>query len=295
MIKPNLFIVGAPKCGTTAMNDYLANHPDIFMGPKELHYFGKDLKMKARLSEREYLQHFQEGESKKIIGDASVWYLFSKTAAVEIKQFSPHAKILIMLRNPVDVIHSLHSQNLYDGNEDILDFKKAISLDEERKKGKNLPNAVGFLELPPYIDSVLFYEQVKRYMDVFGTTNVHIILYDELVANTKRVVAETFSFLGLNPCIELKTEVINPNKRIKFFFLHRILKNPPQRVRKFIRLILPFKSIRHMMMTILFKWNIRVGKRGRMDYNLKKKLQQELASDIALLNKLINRDLSNWC
>src|SRR5687768_11853389 len=89
MGKPNFFIVGAPKCGTTAMNDYLNQHPAIFMATKELHYFGRDLKLKNKISEAEYLKHFTNAGNKKIIGEASVWYLYSKTAAHEIKSFSP--------------------------------------------------------------------------------------------------------------------------------------------------------------------------------------------------------------
>src|SRR5258706_10449866 len=108
---PDFFIVGAPKCGTTAMNDYLGQHPDIYMAPKELHYFGADLKIKDKISESAYLQYFKNAGNKKILGEASVWYLFSGTAAKEIKNFSPDAKILIMLRNPVEVVYSLHSQH----------------------------------------------------------------------------------------------------------------------------------------------------------------------------------------
>src|SRR5438034_3527344 len=113
---PGFFIVGAPKCGTTAMNDYLAGHPDIFMAKKEIHYFGSDLEIKQKkLSGEEYLDFFKEGEHKYIVGESSVWYLYSKNAAAEIKAFSPGAKIIIMLRNPVDMLPSLHSQHIFDG------------------------------------------------------------------------------------------------------------------------------------------------------------------------------------
>src|SRR5665647_751711 len=111
--RPDFFIVGAPKCGTTAMNNYLAQHPDVFMAQKEIHYFGSDLKMRVKVSESEYLNYFQNAEEKKLIGEASVWYLFSEKAAAEIKAFSPQAKIIIMLRDPIDVLHSLHSQHLF--------------------------------------------------------------------------------------------------------------------------------------------------------------------------------------
>ncbi len=160
--KPDFFIVGAPKSGTTALNNYLSQHPDVFMAQKELHRFGSDLKMRIVPSQEEYLQSFQSAGEGKLIGEASVWYLFSKTAATEIKRFSPAARIVIMLRNPVEVLPSLHSQNLYNGNEDTKDLKKALDLDVERKKGNFLPDSLDFFALPSYFDSALYFEQVKR-------------------------------------------------------------------------------------------------------------------------------------
>ena len=109
------------------MNDYLARHPAVFMAPKEIHYFGSDLKVKRRNTEAEYLQFFKEAGTEKIIGEASVWYLFSKNAAKEINDFSPGSKILIMLRNPVHLLYSIHSQHLYDGNEVETDFENIKS------------------------------------------------------------------------------------------------------------------------------------------------------------------------
>jgi hypothetical protein len=294
LIKPIFFIVGAPKCGTTAMNDYLNKHPDIFMAKKELHYFGKDLKTKIKLSESEYLRHFQMAGSKKIIGEASVWYLFSQTAADEIKRFAPGAKILIMLRNPVEVIHSLHSQHLIDGNEDVPDFEKALKLDEVRKKRMNLPHSVDFFELPPYKDSILFTNQVKRYLDVFGKENVRIILYEDFITNTEEEVLKTLTFLGIEGRHPIDYKIINQNKRIKSFFLHRIIKKPPAVLKKIFRKIAPAQKLRHSIMLKFSNWNIKTGKRDEMSVTLSNQLKVFFADDVKSLAKLINRDLSAW-
>lgn len=292
--RPNFFIVGAPKCGTTAMNDYLARHPDIFMAKKEIHYFGSDLKTKYKVTYTEFLDYFKSSNDKKVIGEASVWYLFSQMAAKEIKDFSPAAKILIMLRNPVDVLYSLHSQHLYDGNEDVTDFERAISLDAERKKGNKLPDSVDYTELPPYIDSVLFADQVKRYLDAFGEENVRIILYDDFVKNTDDAVAGTLKFLGLANINTGEYRVINLNKSIRLFFLHRLIKNPPPRLRKIVRIILPFKAVRHHIMSYFSRLNIKYKKRKKMDDQLRLRLKEKLAEDISSLSKIIKRNLSAW-
>lgn len=294
MRKPNFFIVGAPKCGTTAMNDYLSQHPDIFMAKKEPDYFCKDLKIKIKLSESEYMQYFQAAKNEKIIGEASVWYLISKISALDIKKFAPDAKILIMLRNPVDVIYALHSQNIYEGNEDVLDFKTALNLDESRRNGKNLPDSADFFELPLYSDSVLFYEQVKRYLDVFGKNYVHIILYDNFKMDTKKVVSETLEFLGIDNRLPIDYNIINPNKRIKWFRLHRLIKRPGSAIRTVFRIIVPVRRLRHFIMLKVSNWNIKTGKRTKMNDKLYESLKRKYAADVKLLANLINRDLSAW-
>ena len=294
MKKPNFFIVGAPKCGTTAMNDYLAKHPQVFMAQKEVLHFGKDLKPGLHLSEEEYLRLFEKAGEQKIVGEASVWYLFSKTAAAEIKAFSPNAKILIMLRDPVEVLYSMHSQHLYNGNEDVNDFETAINLDDERKKGDNLPDAVDFLELPPYKDSVLFYEQVKRYLDVFGKENVHIVLYEDFIKDTPKVFNETLQFLGVTSNHNVTFQIVNANKKISSLSLHRFIKKPPKSLKKIARAIIPAKKIRHHLMLIILNANIKVAKRKKMNVKLQSELRSFFAEDILKLANIINRDLSPW-
>jgi hypothetical protein len=291
---PNFFIVGAPKCGTTAMNDYLNQHPDVYMAHKELHYFGNDLQTKNRISEQKYLQHFQNAVNEKIIGEASVWYLFSVTAAKEIKDFSPDGKVLIMLRNPVDVLYSLHSQHLYDGNEDVIDFESALALDYERKAGRNLAKSVDFFKVPFYKDSVLFSNQVQRYLDAFGRQNVHIVLYEDFAKDTEKTVQEVFQFLGIDAGTPIKYNLVNPNKKIKSFYLHQLMKHPPKALKKIVRIVMPARSLRHVIMSFLFKRNITEKKREQMNPQLRSSLKHFFENDVRLLGDLINKDLSAW-
>src|SRR5436190_21521408 len=111
MKTPNFFIVGAPKCGTTAMYEFLKQHPQIFMTRKEVDFFGSDLYMKERIrDESAYLQLFAAATDEFRVGEGSVWYLYSKRAAAEIKRFVSDARIIIQLRDPTDMIYSLHSE-----------------------------------------------------------------------------------------------------------------------------------------------------------------------------------------
>jgi hypothetical protein len=115
---PNFFIVGAPKSGTTALHTYLGMHPEVFMGPKEAHFFAPDVRIEPLDSDK-YFEGFVGAEGKACIGEASVFYLYPEKAAAAIHEFNPNAKIIVMLRNPVDLLYSLHSQFQFDQLEDI--------------------------------------------------------------------------------------------------------------------------------------------------------------------------------
>ena len=164
-IKPNLFIVGAPRCGTTTLYHYLRQHPNIFMsGYKEPHYFGKDLRKNKKLyftNKEKYLDLFTKGLGKKAIGEASSYYLFSSLAPKEIFQFNPRAKIIILLRQPTELLYSYHSQLLYLGDECEKDFYKALNLENCRKKGKHLPDQIVAVEILNLLRPIV---AVARYM-----------------------------------------------------------------------------------------------------------------------------------
>src|SRR3990172_12275584 len=196
MRNPDFFIAGAPKSGTTAMYMYLKQHPEIFMPEKkESHFFSTDLKSPMFIRDKEiYLSLFSGAKDEKRVGEASVWYLYSKNAASEIKEFSPSASIIIMLRNPVDMLYSQHSQFLYNCNENISSFEEALNAEEDRRRGLRIPPGVHFVESLFYRETVQYTEQVERYFNIFGRENVHIIIYDDFRNNTANVYRESLRF-----------------------------------------------------------------------------------------------------
>lgn len=135
MTRPNFFIVGAPKCGTTSLYEYLRSHPQVFMPEKkEPEHFSDDLDwrnvmLRHRVADRDdYLSLFDPAPAHAAaVGEASTWYLFSEAAAGAIHDFNPEARIIIMLRDPVKMMYSLHGQFLKDCNEVIEDFAQAIA------------------------------------------------------------------------------------------------------------------------------------------------------------------------
>ncbi len=198
MRKPDFFIVGAPKCGTTAISDYLAQHPDVFLAPKELHFFGSDLNP-VRLNEVEYLRLFESASRESRLGEASVWYFYSESVPAEIKNFSPDARIIMSLRNPVDMIYSLHSQLVYSMAEEIEDFERALHA--EQQDGRTLRLPVG-LESFTYAAAGKYCEHVKRYLDTFGPEKVCIVIFDDLKENTPRVYGAVCEFLAVRSAFQ---------------------------------------------------------------------------------------------
>ncbi|HZX13259.1 MAG TPA: sulfotransferase domain-containing protein [Thermodesulfobacteriota bacterium] len=300
---PDFFIVGAPKCGTTAMQDYLSQHPEIFMPEvkpplflgKEFHFFGSDLKfIRPTLTKEKYLSYFQEAKNEKRVGEASTWYLYSKRAAYEIKEFNPSASIIIMLRNPVDMIYSVHSQALYNGDEDIDDFKTALDAEPDRKSGLRLPKRVVVpVERFFYREVGQYTEQVKRYSDVFGSGNVLVIIFDDFKANTAKIYKETLRFLGVNEDFQPVFEIINSNKRARTKFLASLLRNPPQIAQSLAKLVIP-QQLRQGLFETLKRYNTIYEPRPPMNPELRKSLQSEFAGEIERLSELLGRDLAHW-
>ncbi|WP_353686678.1 sulfotransferase [Thermodesulfovibrio sp. 3462-1] len=199
---PNFFIVGAQKAGTTSLYEYLKEHPEIYMSPvKEPHYFAKDLdyeNMRRDMKRttifirtlEEYLELFNGVKNEKAIGEASPSYLYSKVAAYEIKKFNPDAKVIMILRDPVERAYSHYLMNLRDGLTSEKDFIKEVLSDLKKpKKGWGISHL--------YIELGLYYEQVKRYLDTFPKDNVKILLYEDFKLNTYEVIKDIFSFLGV--------------------------------------------------------------------------------------------------
>jgi hypothetical protein len=285
MKKPNLFLVGAAKAGTTSVYHYLKSHPDIYGCPiKEPNYFGSDIqwndfrddyKKDTYLNFEKYLSRnelefrhnafvdslenyealFRESGNEKYVLDASTSYLYSKRSAKEIKQYNQDARIIIILRNPVERTISHYIMDCANRIQLERDITKDIKLDYfTAKKGYGISNL--------YIELSLYYEQVLRYKMVFPKNQLLILNYGALKEDPVSFIHQVLSFLGLDcseDSIDFETKhnqaFLPKNKFISLLykkknlipaFLIKILKqkkdvysssNPkiPEDVREFVR------------------------------------------------------------
>jgi len=298
---PDFFIIGAPKCGTTALAEYLARHPDIFMARKEMHHFGRDLRFGGQIfrrNRRDYLQEFAGWNGQARAGEASVWYLFSALAAEEIKAFNPRARIIIMLREPTEMLYSLYNQFRLDGNEHLPTFAAALAAEDDRLAGRQVTRSTYFPQGLAYHSVAAYTEQVRRYLKMFGRKQVHVILYDDFAADTAGVYRGVLDFLGLDASRPPESfPVINGSQEIKSSWLRSLMSDPLIRGTAIAtRTWLPapvFKTLQQLESRVM-QMNIRAAKRPALDVGLRRTLVREFAAEVNQFGKLIGRDLASW-
>lgn len=280
MAIPNFFMVGAPRCATTSMYTYLKQHRDVYLSLlKEPIFFGSDLTRQplAVTDETSYRSLFDGAGSAKVVGEGSVFYLMSQRAAEEIVQFSPSAKILIMLRDPLDMMHSLHALYLRTRNEDLEDIDAAVAAQADRLHGRRLPPRCYFPEGLQYTALARYAAQVERFLRVFGRERVHVIAFDDLVRDTAGEYRRLLAFLGVaDQPVEFDlgkaTELIRP------IVLRQMRAASPEIRRK------------------LKTGDVHGGARGApISPALRARLSAELRPDVERLSHLLDRDLGHWC
>jgi len=276
------------------MSDYLDQHPEIFMSVKELHHFGEDIKFQfPKLDRASYLDYFKRAGNESRIGEAAVWYLYSATAAREIKEFCPAADIIIMLRNPVDMVYSLHSEFLFTGDEDIEDFQGALNAEADRRNNRRMPDSCHNPQGLQYRSVGRYAQQVERYLKVFGRKHVHIILYDDFRDRTAEVYRDTARFLGVSISFVPSLEVKNPNKSVYSKRFQHFMTNTPDVLRVIARAFLP-QAMRMKLRRKLTYLNARYVNRQTLPERERQTLITEFTPDIKQLEQLIRRDLSAW-
>jgi len=236
--RPNLFIVGAPKCGTTAWVEYLHTHPEIFFpDSKENCFFALDLpKFRFIRSEAEYSKLFVESGSARIVGEASAMYLFSTAAAKAIRDYNTEAKILIFLREQEEYLPSLHNQYLREFSEEIQDFETVWKLSGKRP-AKSIPAHCLEPQTLDYAAMGRFSEQVGRYLSAFPAEQVRVIQFRDWISDPRAAYLEILDFLGLDDDGRSEFPRINQGVTYRSRRLVHFIFFPPLFVRKVARLV----------------------------------------------------------
>ena len=311
-ILPTFIVVGANKGGTTSIYHYLKQHKQVYISPvKEPHFFSKDIDV--NLFKREFAQNklqdidkyvngemkeefhaafirdieqykklFSKVQDQKAVGELSTSYLFSEVAAKEIKALIPDCKIIICLRNPFERAYSHYRMNLWTGNSNEFDFYKALVEDYDHKP-KVWVNAHLYTEI------CLYYQQVKRYLDLFGKDNVKIIFTEDMKKNAAQVVKELYEFIGVDSSFVPDTstrynEVFTPKYKNITWFLNK------SGIRPLMKRLSP-QVLKNIFVKVFYKGK---GEKGEIPANAKQFMLEKFSEDISKLSVLLNKDLSNW-
>lgn len=211
---PDFFIVGHAKSGTSALHRMLRAHPQIHMPRKEPSFFVPELV--AHAAERypngisDYIAMFAGAAPDQLVGEATTWYLWSKTAAARIAEVRPDARIIAILREPASFLRSLHLQFLRSEIENESDFRRAIELEGEREAGRRMPRRSTRPQLLLYSEHVRYVEQLRRYHDAFGKEQVLVLIYEDFRADNRDTIRRIEQFLGVDDGVPVEPVTANP-------------------------------------------------------------------------------------
>jgi hypothetical protein len=302
-IQPDFFIVGAPRCGTTALSTYLAEHPRIgFSNPKETNFFCTDLPGIRFLTAdpQEYLKlcfGHCAGKNYLAIGEGSVWNLSSKEAIANILRFNPQARFIIMVRNPIDLCVALYEKRREMLQEDQTSFEQAWRLEEERRQGHNVPTLFRKeFGVPGYRDLASLGAQVERAFSQIPEQQRLLIVFDDFVADITAVYARVLAFLDVPHDDRKEFPRINEGQAIRHPRLWSLTWGTLLRARP---LLDPVKRLLEVSTLNIYPRLSRMflGRRSdkpAMPEALRAEMRAFFAPDITRLATAIGRDLSDW-
>jgi hypothetical protein len=295
---PNFFIVGAAKSGTTALYAYLRQHPDVFMPEvKEPRFFAHNPDDRTRyagprahvlidsvvkeLAQYEALYARVSGE--RAIGDASPAYLPSPIAAERISDTVPDARIVAILRDPVERAYSNFIDNVQDGWEPERDFDRVLALQEQRRRER-------WWRKWDYLGPGFYAEQLQRYFDTFDPKRIRVYLYEDLQADRRGLVRDLLGFLDVEPSVELdmsgrhNVSGLPKSERVESLLGgHGVLKRA-------VKPLLPAGAGRRLRSGV----ERRNVHKPKMSSQARETLRAIYREDVERLEGLIGRDLSAW-
>lgn len=299
----DFFLVGAPKSGTTAFARYLAGNPGIFVTtPKEPYFFCEDMPGLRRVyTFREYERLFREAPEEAIIGEASVWYMYSRVALEKIRKLYPAAKILAMIRRPDEMVHSLQRYLHYRTTEDQEDLRNAWTLEFARRNGRCIPKSCPDPSILYYRHVARYGEQIRRILQSFPREQIHVILFDDFVKTPRIIYEETLHFLGVENDARDRFPIINSHKEARSRIAQKMLRQSLTTMRasrlaikRYTSIDLSRVSVHRPIVRALVGLNTRSLKRPRLDLQLRREILAAYSDDIMTLQDILHRDLSTW-
>jgi hypothetical protein len=293
---PNFLVIGAAKSGTSSLDRYLSEHPQIFMPPKkEAHFFSVDdfparftgpgddgMNIHTIRSWAQYQSLFNGAEEYPAVGESSVFYLYYPGTAERIARALPNVRVIILLRDPIYRAFSAYMHLIRDGRE-TLSFERSLRLEDYRRELHYEPMWL-------YKELGLYYQQVKRYMDALGRKRVKVVLFEDFTRNTVEVMQGIFKFLEVDPSVSVDTsQRINESGVPKSRWAYDFIANP-RAIKELIKPLVP-PTVRERFGLQLKSLMLR---KETMDPIIRDELATYFSSDVEKLEVLLQQDLSMW-
>ena len=295
---PTFYIVGAARSATDALYSYLRQHPAIYMSPvKETNFFvfygrpvdycgpGDQQALRScyvpTLAQYEAL--FAGSGDARARGEASPWYLYMPDVPARIRQHTPHAKLIAILRTPIDRAFSSFSMLQRDNREPQANFLSAVALEPQRI-------AANWEPIWHYQRMGLYYEQIRRYRATFAPDQLRVYLYDDLDRDPAATIADIFGFLDVDtsftPDLSRRPNqgYVPRSRRV-----HALVAGD-SRLKTTVKPLLPAR-LRQRLKASLLAQNAGTT---TVDRATRRTLLPAFRENILRLEELIHRDLSGW-
>jgi len=292
--RTDFFIAGSPKCGTTALFEYLSAHPDVFIPTcKEPGYFCSDIDTGGPRTLKAYQALYSAAPAQARTGDASVMYMYSEVAIAQLMAHNPAAKVIVMLRHPVEAARSLYGALLSHGHENAATFEQAWRLQRARLGGAGLPPRWPEAKTLQYGPIFRYAPQLRRLIAEVPRAQYLVLQYEEFFAEPAQHFAQVLRFLELSPDPARNAfPVINPTLRARSGALQRFLNRPPPWLKAVGG---PLRSVAHAAglhpLGALQRFNRVAGAKPGISPAFREELEAYFAADVAETEQLLGRKL----
>lgn len=297
MRMPEFLVVGAPKCGTTSVYAFLAEHPDIFLpAVKEPHFFYDGPSKFAEVQRLDdYIALFRRARPQQICGEASTCYILSSGAIRAALASCPNVKMIALIRNPIDMIVSYHNQKVYSFEEHVTDFADAWAMSGVRGYGAAVSSSCRAPELLNYREVARLGTRLRSFMEIVPPDQRLVILFDDLVQTPAEVYAQILDFLGASGRDRMGYPKRNVRKDHRWPAFARFVRRPP----------FPLDVIKGVakkaarpeakrLGRLIYGFEATTAGAPTIDPAVKRALCDELRDEVRLIEGLVRRDLRHW-
>jgi hypothetical protein len=288
---PNTFIIGAPKCGTTSLARWLSGHPDVFMSnPKEPYYFCRpSLQIGGVHTREQYAAIFSRASDERIIAEATTATIYDEQALANVSDFAPDARIVVMVRNPLELAPSWHGENVRQLREDIADFAVAWAAMAERRAGRSVPKDCRDPMMLDYQRIASLGTQLERVYAMFPASQVYVGFLDDFVSDARFAWLRLLAFLNIAD--DGRTEF--PTENIGYMPANLLAYRVIRKLTRAAKRALHVKAETGIVEKITWTLRQRVA-RSPITSGLSSEMHEVLDPEIARLERLTGRDLSHW-